>query len=998
MDPQYAGKLVAPMRITFFRQTPFITHDGKNMLQVRVADWDYCNPFRVRIAAQGRTLCEGPLFMDHFTLLIPSPEQEMDCTVTLTPFEDAPVVRVFHLHPPKKWRIGLVYSSHEDIGYCAWANKLEYESYQYLMEAVKLCEAHPDFRYMIEHVWWLQAFERYATKEEQARLQALLSGERIGLNAICCGYHTHWAEAEQLIEGAQFATLEAAKRWGIRPDTAIFTDLSGMSWQAVPAYAGQGIRYAGILENGGFRKPDHEGNPPPLFRWRGQNGRDSLLCWYQTGYRGALGGIWCDTNRQYPEGSFFFDESKALKTEAVLSDVLSPLQDAPYDILPYSFYDDRERPTTMLLTVCDFMNRRWAWPRFSMELPGVMLRQIEAQSGDRLPVLAGDLADQWGDFCASAPEWLSTKRRAMRRLLPAQALASLRALEGEPYDREAFREIVRLGCLFDEHCWATSSKHPQKMHRFNLAYTKKRSAEQALALAQGQLSAALGLPGDTVGLYNPLPENRCHPLRLPRDCVPEGVEAQFVGDEAITAPMAFDPMEGKRFPRRSEPLAPARPAPACFETDRYRVVTDPAVQKITGILNKATGRELLDPDAPFALGEYVYAVTEDKNHGPLSFEVTKARGFTVEEGPVAFVVTRRGYEEQSGASVLARFVFYKHAPDIDVTLEFSGATGLMGDYYDRYKKNIFFALPFHVEGHAFYTQLAGGRAHRADEKMHVCPMDFTLCEEWLAVEGASGGIGLRSEDSPVFHLSQINYNRFLAAPDFPCSHMYLYAASNRTNNLNFCTAEDCRGAFRLTIRPYEGHCEDVLPAWSRALSQPVLCGDGRSVPQLSVTAGLRLLCLKPEGEDSLLLRFAEETGRAQQARLTLPFAPRRACCTDLNGEPLEALTVDGRTVSFPVRGGEYATLRVWGDFRIREKARVQQPVHDVFTVNVERDGCIVCFAKSKELPPAAGFRILSGHGQVLAEVENAPEAVQTVELACRPERVQVEIIPGEEKA
>ena len=266
MDPQYAGKLVAPMRITFFRQTPFITHDGKNMLQVRVADWDYCNPFRVRIAAQGRTLCEGPLFMDHFTLLIPSPEQEMDCTVTLTPFEDAPAVRVFHLHPPKKWRIGLVYSSHEDIGYCAWVNKLEYESYQYLMEAVKLCEAHPDFRYMIEHVWWLQAFERYATKEEQARLQALLSGERIGLNAICCGYHTHWAEAEQLIEGAQFATLEAAKRWGIRPDAAIFTDLSGMSWQAVPAYAGQGIRYAGILENGGFRKPDHEGNPPPLFR------------------------------------------------------------------------------------------------------------------------------------------------------------------------------------------------------------------------------------------------------------------------------------------------------------------------------------------------------------------------------------------------------------------------------------------------------------------------------------------------------------------------------------------------------------------------------------------------------------------------------------------------------------------------------------------------------------------------------------------------------------
>ena len=341
------------MRIAAFIQTPFITHDDKNQIRIQVADWDFCNPFRVTIASRDQVLYDGRISQIVFNVLVPTPAEECDCTVTLTPFEDSPVIFMYRLRPPKKWRIGLVYSSHEDLGYCAWINTLEYESYQYLMEAVKLCEKHDGFRYMIEHVWWLEAFQRYASDEECERLRRLLHDKKIELNAIHCGYHTHWAEGEQLIRGMHFASVEAAERWNITPTAAIFTDISGASWQSVPAYAGQGIRYAGILENGGFRKPDHGGNPPPVFRWMAQNGKDSLIGWYQTGYRGQLNAIWCDTMRQYPEGEFFFDESKALKTEDILSHVLNRLRNAPYDILPYRFYDDRERPTTMLLTVCE---------------------------------------------------------------------------------------------------------------------------------------------------------------------------------------------------------------------------------------------------------------------------------------------------------------------------------------------------------------------------------------------------------------------------------------------------------------------------------------------------------------------------------------------------------------------------------------------------------------------------------------------------------------------
>ncbi len=979
------------MRITAFSQTPFITHDEQNQIRIQIADWDYCNPFRITIAARNTVLYDGTVSQDNFTVLIPTPTKECDCTVTVTPFEDTAVMFMFRLHPPKRWRIGLVYSSHEDIGYCGWATSLEYESYRYLMEAIKLCEEHDGFRYMIEHVWWLEAFQRYASHEECDRLRCLFADQKIELNAIHCGYHTHWAEGEQLIRGLHFASTEAAETWNITPTAAIFTDISGASWQIVSAYAGQGIRYAGILENGGFRKPDHTGNPPPVFRWIAQNGRESLLGWYQTGYRGLLGGIWCDTMRQYPEGTFFFDESKALKTEAVLSSILNPLKDAPYDIFPYSFYDDRERPTTMLLTVCEYMNRKWKYPHFSMELPSVMLAEIEKQSGDRLPIVYGDITDQWGDFAAIAPSWMSMKRRAMRQMISAETLSSLRAVKGDPYDPEAFRQIVRYGCMFDEHCWATSSKHPQKMHRFNLAYVKKHSAERALHLSEAKLRSALGTPGNVFGLYNPLPFDRKDPLRLPKDVIPDGIDVQCAGDRLFTEPLSFAAMEMKKFPKRSLPIPDNNPAPYTFETDFYRVSADPAAKRIRSIYDKTHGKELLDPVSLFGIGEYIYAVTESKTGGDLSYEVSKCRDFTVEEGDVAFVITRTGYEEQSGADVLTRFIFHKHVSDIDVELRFTNAVGLMGDFYDRYKKNIFFAFPFDVEDHEFYTQLAGGRAHSTAEKVRICPMDFTIAEEWLAVEGDNGGIGIRSEDMPVFHLSQINYNRFMKSPEYPKSHVYLYAASNRTNNLNFCTPEDCCGTYHLTILPYTGHCEDILPQWSRALAQPVLFGDGRELPQILLDTPLRLMCCQVDGEHSLLLRFAEESGTDREnVKLTLPFVPVRAVRTTLHGKEKEPLKTDGADVFFSAAGGGYSTIRVYGSFTILQEEPENDLIYDIFTVPVENSRTIVCFTKAKHLE-ASGFRI-HGDGQVLAEIENSFEYIQTVEVACRPENIEIEII------
>ena len=195
----------------------------------------------------------------------PCYNEERLATVCITPFEDTPVDKEFLVVPQKHWEIPLLYSSHEDLGYCAYIEKLHYECYEYLKKAMELCQKHDGFKYMIEHYWWLDAFDSYATEEEKALLKDLFVKKKIDLSAVCSGVHTSWASSEQLVRGMYFGCLEAKEKYGVSPKCAFYVDLSGVSWSAVNCFTKMGIKYIGILANG-FRNSSPNTNIPPLGR------------------------------------------------------------------------------------------------------------------------------------------------------------------------------------------------------------------------------------------------------------------------------------------------------------------------------------------------------------------------------------------------------------------------------------------------------------------------------------------------------------------------------------------------------------------------------------------------------------------------------------------------------------------------------------------------------------------------------------------------------------
>ena len=912
------------MRVSGFLQTPFISHDNKNMIYIQVADWDMCNPYEVIVTVEENVVFSEKIFAPEFSAMIPCYDKECVATVRVTPFEDNPVESEFIIVPQKHWEIPLLYSSHEDLGYCAYIEKLHYECYEYLKKAMELCQTHAGFKYMIEHYWWLDAFDAYATEEEKELLKTLMQEKRIDLNAVHSGVHTSWANSEQLVRSMYFGTRDAKEKYGISPKCAFFVDISGANWSVVNAYAKMGIKYVGFFPNN-FRNCQQNKNIPPLFWWEDKSGEERLLLWYQRAYRQyGLDAIWCDTLRQYPQGEFYFDKTKMRKTERWFSERINQLEPCGYDILPISFYDDREMPTTMLLTVCEEMNKKWKYPRFSMEIPTAFMEKLEQRYGNTIPTLKGDISDQWADFATIAPALTSKKRNVMRKLYDAEMLSTIDAIVNNgKVDGDTFQSVNFKLSEFDEHCWATSSKHPQKMHRHNIEKVKRDTVVWSDNALDKILGSTCPRPStNEISVINTVPQKRSSRIYAnDGELIPENLNHQILPNGVtVTENVVLDGVEAKNFKGVAPSKNSVEIAADVIETDFYKIRLNYQTKKIVSILDKKLGVEYIDSQSRFELGQFIYAYTEQKTSPSLSFEVPKKTEFKAYDGDIAYVLVQKGYEEQSGATVTAQFVFYKHDRAIDIDLGYENATGLIGDFYDRYKKNYFFAFPFNISKPQFYTELPVGEKNESTEYIPLNANDFAVTQNWVCVEGENHGVAVYTRDMPVFHLGSIKYNRLESGFGEDKGHLFLYASSNRCNNLIYTSIEECCANYHLSVLPYDGQHVDTVPKWSNEkvhtliVSEPKISGKLIKLSEKNV----RLVSLKKaEGcGNAIVLRFVETAGEATECSLELFFNPTRAVYITNDERELGEISLKENAVSFECKPYSYTAIKLFGDFDI----------------------------------------------------------------------------------
>lgn len=971
------------IRVETFRQTIFVDHQNRNYAWLDVEGWDRCNPYAVDVLIDGQLVAQVPaIFHHHAELYLPRVDQLTDCVIRLRPFEASPVYYNTTLRPVTDLTVNFFSSSHEDLGYCGYVSKLESENADYLDAAMDLCDKDPRFHYMIEHTTWLRGFEHYRSGDARQRLQTYLDDGRIQISAGHSGVHTHWQGYEQLLRSTSFGTIHAAKTWNTQPKAVIHADVSGLTWAAVSAYAQMGIRYVGLYPNDSFRV-SRDGTPlPRVFYWLAPNGKDKVLFHYQTAYRDwALGAIFQDCSRH---GGFPLDNTRLTKVIDAMDRIVDQMGDVPYDMVPVCYYDDREHPSTKLLDLCDALSAKWSVPRFTMSTLEKTLSHLEANFSDSIPVLTGELNEQWADFATIAPQWTARKRQAERWFRAAEAVSAARSIQnGVPYPDQTLNQIQWRMAEFDEHCWATSSKDPQEMHRYNLRVTKEQSAKYADSSVQRLLTQGLGQCEATPILWNPLPFPTDHYADLPL-----GDEIQRFGDGTFLSRVKSLPAFGAR------QLPETVPAESTIlsddvtelETKYYRITLDPGSRQVAQIYDKTLQKNLLDPWARFPLGQYLYTNTESKLDSDISFEVPGAAQVTVEDGPLAIRLVRTSYEEQSCANVRTEIRFLHDDPTIDIRISFRNASGMMGDYYDRYKKNIFFSFPLQVRNHHFCTELAGCVAD-SRTSLEFNPRDFVVAQDWVAAENEDYGIAVLSQDMPVFHLGGIHYNKLSSRIYLTkSSEIYVYAASNRCNQLNFSDPESCSGDYRICLLPYAGRCQDVLPRWSQLQTQPPIAvgPEALTLPALQVEDPLtRLLTLKKAeyADDVFVLRLLNQSAHAKTVEVTLP-AP---ICWAEYGNGLEqssgkAASFCGCKLQVAMDGSSYATvlLRFEGVGAIASAPMEEGRIRNVFAFTIRNTGSLVAFEVTPDCT-AREFRIY-GDGQLLATVPNNGLRLQHVPL------------------
>jgi hypothetical protein len=642
------------------------------------------------------------------------------------------------------------------------------------------------------------------------------------------------------------------------------------------------------------------------------------------------------------------------------------------------------------------MNKKWKYPHFAMEIPSVFLSEIEEQYGDKIPVLTGDISDQWADGYCISPDWASVKRKAMREKNQASLMDTLSAIEtGSAYTEDVYREVSRLGAVFDEHCWPCSAKHPLRMHLYNTYYVKKYSADKAAKLVSERMQAHLGKPNnDKMGLYNLLPQSRNGGLKLSvNEPIPDGIKCQRLPDgKIITEAINLSAMSCKNCSVRTKEVLGSVSSDYSFETNFYSVKVNSSTCQIESIFDKTLGRELIDANAPFGFGEYVYTVAEGKESSVLNYEPPKENEISVEEGDVAYVVYKKSFEEQSSADVYTTFIFYKNDRAIDVDLRYENATALMGDSFARYKRSIFISFPFNVENYSFYTQTAGGGAHSEKEKVQASPLDYSIAENWVSVEGNGMGIGLLSKDMPLFEFGDINMHKFMPKAKYPTSHIYMQAVTNKMNSLNYNKPEYCHASFEISILPYQGSWKENMQQWSMEKVYSPILGkpSDKEINGITLDRNVRILSVKPAAlpGNEILITLAEVNGKDENGvQMTLPFNPKAVYYTDLNGNVKESAQYKGNKVIFDMPSLSYTVLKIQGDFFIKAAPVQDAEIFDVVTVEVTNHDSIVSFEKSKNLK-AKSFNIY-GDGKLVAQVENSKQLIQRVELKGRYKEIDI---------
>jgi hypothetical protein len=869
---------------------------------------------------------------------------------------------------PRVTEVVVVFKTHFDIGYTDMADNVV-RRYRTTMidDALTVVDQNRELPPQQRFTWTIPGWPlskildnwpgQTASRKERTE-QALREG-RFVVHALPFTTHTETLELEDLVRGMTFSSRISRALGLALPRDAKMTDVACHTW-LVPTL----LKHAGVdflhLGSG-----DYCATPevPPLFWWEGPDG-SRVLTMYTKGYGTPLipPGDW--PHRTWLALIHTGDNHGPPRPE----DVERLLKDA------------REKLPGVKVRIgrlSDFADRLLA------EKP-------------ELPVVHRDMPDTWIHGPMADPAGARLARTTRPAIAAAEAFDThLRAWGVDTLPAaSAIASAYEQSLLYGEHTWGASlgwTFTPGKF--FNLSYGEEWQIDRAegrfarfeeswkehtayieaarnlvrpmLDSQLEALAAAVQVKGQRVVVYNPLPWKRDGWVSMPIGYRPVAA-FQSVDDRGV---VPVDARRGRlHFVARDIPPMgyrtyvpiPSAPAAACLRADQqaaalespaFRAVVDPARGVVRSLVDKRSGRELLDATSPYGFGQYLYerfdanqteawarayvtTYTEhflgqmSKSNMPPAAQVpyraiSPARwSLRWEETPVSVAAVM--HAPAAGPlqhAVTTRLVLYRDLPyaDLELTVHDKPA--------DLWPEAGWICLPVRAATPQFHLGRPGSIIDPAADILPGANRHLLTINTGLTVtDGAGPGVGLCPLDCPVVSLGEPGCFKFSRdyVPRKPVVFVNLFN-NHWTTNFRLWNEGTWTSRVRLwAVDRYEATSALIQPALEarhpllapqavthRAPSPagtlpPTRCGLELSRPGVLVTA----FGANPDGPGTVL-RLWELTGRGGPCRVRLPDALRVPSVQPVNlrgvptGQPIAV--VDG---SFTLELGPFAPASV----------------------------------------------------------------------------------------
>jgi alpha-mannosidase len=852
----------------------------------------------------------------------------------------------------------IVYKTHFDIGYSETVQQVLHDyrtsMADKVLDAIDKNSSQPKDR---QFVWTISGWpmkqilwEGQAPERKRKIEQAIRDGN-LAIHAFPFTMHSETSDPEDLVRGLNISSTLARKYGQPLSTSAKMSDVPGHSWIIPTLFTHAGIKFYHM----GGPVVNMELGLPTFFWWEGPDG-SRLLTLYNNGYGSS----------QLPPDKWKY---KTWIYISMTGDNQGP--PAPETVAKDLEFYKSQGINARVGRMDDFAE------------------MILKEDLSNLPVIRSDIGDVWIHGTMSMPEASKLALNIRPSIGGMDQLSTLESIWGiyRPDLRKVTADAYEQSLLYSEHTWGLANQHylkvPYGKHWTELwekglppqyklmAESWKDHADYISNVqkmitnpyrdAVASLADNVNVEGNRIVVYNPLPWKRDGAIELdtrlifgnnfvslkPVDGGPAIVVAHEYPAIEDKAPMSrfvvkdIPPMGYRTYTASNEkvngPGLIADKASGVIESPFFKATIDAKHGRIASLIDKRTGKEMVDANAPQGFGQYFY---ERFGYQQLSEWIDKSLYPQYKAHRFAFVAydmpQNVAYSsalpedmsltvEKSAIDVKAVMTGTIHGPgqpqQITISITLPGCTPAVDievswqKQPDTWPETAWICLPFKCDNPKFRL----GRVGADVDPVKDMVTDNANYHLWWVNNGVSvydattgTGFGICSQDAPLVSLGEPGEYKFdkRYEPKKPYVYLNLYNNHWRTNFPAWIGNEQ-RMSARVRIWTFDKFAVEssmYTPAMETRVPLQVACSKVKNgllpVTQQGISLSRNGVAVtafgpNPDGEGTII-RVWEQGGTTDKLEVTLPTGAKFTVAQQVNlrgemrGEPVEI--TDGKFI------------------------------------------------------------------------------------------------------